>query len=185
MSTSIENLRQLAARDVKDHTAIFDSYVVLGRDIEYLAIKFGLDPENVVNLLEGYGERIRVQQPQVVGIEEVKDEGDPESAAKPPASRREASAAPGRRKAKPKKKSLFSNPFRIDPEEEWAVLQENPDYDTSGCGRLGNLPRSLIEEYVEKFYPGIASENPQNDWISIDTYLQTFHAGWASRANTR
>ena len=45
MSTSIENLRQLAARDVKDHTAIFDSYVVLGRDIDYLAIKFGLDPE--------------------------------------------------------------------------------------------------------------------------------------------
>ena len=59
MSTSIENLRQLAARDVKDHTAIFDSYVVLGRDIDYLAIKFGLDPENIVNLLEGYGERIR------------------------------------------------------------------------------------------------------------------------------
>ena len=37
MSTSIKNLRQLAARDVKDHTAIFDSYVVLGRDIDYLA----------------------------------------------------------------------------------------------------------------------------------------------------
>ena len=55
MSTSIKNLRQLAARDVKDHTAIFDSYVVLGRDIDYLAIKFGLDPENIVNLLEGYG----------------------------------------------------------------------------------------------------------------------------------
>ena len=51
MSTSIKNLRQLAARDVKDHTAIFDSYVVLGRDIDYLAIKFGLDPENIVNLL--------------------------------------------------------------------------------------------------------------------------------------
>ena len=49
MSTSIKNLRQLAARDVKDHTAIFDSYVVLGRDIDYLAIKFGLDPENIVN----------------------------------------------------------------------------------------------------------------------------------------
>lgn len=47
MSTSIKNLRQLAARDVKDHTAIFDSYVVLGRDIDYLAIKFGLDPENI------------------------------------------------------------------------------------------------------------------------------------------
>ncbi len=179
MSTSIENLRQLAARDVKDHTAIFDSYVVLGRDIEYLAIKFGLDPENVVNLLEGYGERIRVQQPQVVGVAEVQD--DEALSAKPAASRREAPAA----HKKEKRKSLFSNPFRIDPEEEWAVLQENPDYDTSGCGRLGNLPRSLIEEYVEKFYPGIASENPQNDWISIDTYLQTFHAGWASRANTR
>ena len=108
MSTSIKNLRQLAARDVKDHTAIFDSYVVLGRDIDYLAIKFG-----------------------------------------------------------------------------WAVLQENPDYDTSGCGRLGDLPRSLIEEYIEKFYPGIASENSQNDWISIDTYLQTFHAGWASRLNRK
>ena len=39
MSTSIKNLRQLAARDVKDHTAIFDSYVVLGRDIDYLAIR--------------------------------------------------------------------------------------------------------------------------------------------------
>ena len=52
MSTSIENLRQLAARDVKDHTAIFDSYVVLGRDIEYLAIKFGLDPENVRDAVE-------------------------------------------------------------------------------------------------------------------------------------
>ena len=67
MSTSIKNLRQLAARDVKDHTAIFDSYVVLGRDIDYLAIKFGLDPENIVNLLEGYGERIRRQKPQVFG----------------------------------------------------------------------------------------------------------------------
>ena len=183
MSTSIENLRQLVARDVKDHTAIFDSYVVLGRDIDYLAIKFGMDPEYIVDLLEGYGEHIRIQQPQVVGVAEVQD--DEALSAKPAASRREASAAPGRRKAKPKKKSLFSNSFRIDPEEEWAVLQENPDYDTSGCGRLGNLPRSLIEEYVEKFYPGIASENPQNDWISIDTYLQTFHAGWASRANTR
>ena len=103
--------------------------------------------------------------------------------AKPDASRKEAPAAPERRKSK--KRSLFSNPFRIDPEEEWAVLQENPDYDTSGCGRLGDLPRSLIEEYIEKFYPGIASENPQNDWISIDTYLQTFHAGWASRLNRK
>lgn len=183
MSTSIKNLRQLAARDVKDHTAIFDSYVVLGRDIDYLAIKFGLDPENIVNLLEGYGERIRRQKPQVVGVEKVPCEDDADLSAKPDASRKEAPAAPERRKSK--KRSLFSNPFRIDPEEEWAVLQENPDYDTSGCGRLGDLPRSLIEEYIEKFYPGIASENPQNDWISIDTYLQTFHAGWASRLNRK
>ena len=87
MSTSIKNLRQLAARDVKDHTAIFDSYVVLGRDIDYLAIKFGLDPENIVNLLEGYGERIRRQKPQVVGVEEVPCEDDADLSAKPDASR--------------------------------------------------------------------------------------------------
>ena len=142
MSTSIKNLRQLAARDVKDHTAIFDSYVVLGRDIDYLAIKFGLDPENIVNLLEGYGERIRRQKPQVVGVEEVPCEDDADLSAKPDASRKEAPAALERRKSK--KRSLFSNPFRIDPEEEWAVLQENPDYDTSGCCRLGDLPRSFI-----------------------------------------
>ena len=86
MSTSIKNLRQLAARDVKDHTAIFDSYVVLGRDIDYLAIKFGLDPENIVNLLEGYGERIRRQKPQVVGVEEVPCEDDADLSAKPDAS---------------------------------------------------------------------------------------------------
>ncbi len=94
MSTSIENLRQLVARDVKDHTAIFDSYVVLGRDIDYLAIKFGMDPEYIVDLLEGYGEHIRIQQPQVVGVAEVQD--DEALSAKPAASRREASAAPGK-----------------------------------------------------------------------------------------
>lgn len=177
MSTSIENLRQLAARDVKDHTAIFDSYVVLGREIDYLAIKFGLDPDKVVDLLEGYGECIRRQPPQVVGIEEM-HEGDSESAsAKPQTSEHNPSA--GRKKAR--HRSLFANPFRIDPEEDWATLRDNPQYDTSGCGRLGNLPRFLVEEYVEKFYPGIAAENPQNDWINIDSYLQMFHAGWASR----
>ena len=105
MSTSIKNLRQLAARDVKDHTAIFDSYVVLGRDIDYLAIKFGLDPENIVNLLEGYGERIRRQKPQVVGVEEVPCEDDADLSAKPDASRKEAPAAPERRKSK--KRSSF------------------------------------------------------------------------------
>ena len=183
MSTSIKNLRQLAARDVKDHTAIFDSYVVLGRDIDYLAIKFGLDPENIVNLLEGYGERIRRQKPQVVGVEEVPCEVMQiflQSRMLPERKLRQRLSGVNRRKD-----PCFSNPFRIDPEEKWAVLQENPDYDTSGCGRLGDLPRSLIEEYIEKFYPGIASENPQNDWISIDTYLQTFHAGWASRLNRK
>ena len=34
MSTSIENLRRLAQRDVKDHTAIFDLYVTVGRELE-------------------------------------------------------------------------------------------------------------------------------------------------------
>jgi tRNA U34 5-carboxymethylaminomethyl modifying enzyme MnmG/GidA len=38
MSTSIENLRRLAERDVKDHTALFDLYVTVGRDIDYLSI---------------------------------------------------------------------------------------------------------------------------------------------------
>ena len=146
MSTSIENLRQLAARDVKDHTAIFDSYVVLGRDIDYLAIKFGLDPENIVNLLEGYGERIRRQKPQVVGVEEVPCEDDADLSAKPDASRKEAPAASERRKSK--KRSLFSNPFRIDPEEEWTVLQENPDYDTSGC--LAGRSATVLDRRIHR-----------------------------------
>ena len=60
MSTSIENLRRLAERDVKDHTALFDLYVTVGRDIDYLSIKFGIDPDDLINLLEGYGEKLRV-----------------------------------------------------------------------------------------------------------------------------
>lgn len=115
MSTSIENLRRLAARDVKDHTAIFDTYVVLGRDIEYIAIRFGMDPMDVINLLEGYGEKL---------------------------------------------------------------LNEDGTPDFAGCGRMHTLSRILVQEYIEKFYPGIASENPQNDWICIDAYLDRFHAGW-------
>ena len=51
MSTSIENLRRLAQRDVKDHTAIFDLYVTVGRELEYLSIKFGMDPDDIINLL--------------------------------------------------------------------------------------------------------------------------------------
>lgn len=114
MSTSIKNLRRLAERDVKDHTALFDLYVTVGRDIEYLAIKFGIDPEDLMNLLEGYGEKL------------ITDTG----------------------------------------------------IDESGRGRLKGLSRLLVEEYIEHFYPGIASENPQNDWISIESYLDIRHKGW-------
>lgn len=117
MSTSVDNLRRLSGRDVKDHTAIFDLYVVLGRDIEYIAIKFGIDPEDLVNLLEGYGEKI------------IGDDGS---------------------------------------------------FDLSGKGRLNKLSRLFVEEFIEKFYPGIASENPQNDWICIESYLDIAHPRWRS-----
>lgn len=114
MSTSIENLRQLSDFSLKDHIGIFDFYVTLGRDIDRLAIKFGMDPSLIINLLEGYGEKL------------IKD----------------------------------------------------GKIDTSGKGRLRNLHRVLVEEYVTKFYPGIASENPQNDWICIEEYLDRMHPGW-------
>ncbi len=114
MSTGIENLRRLSAYSLKDHIGIFDFYVVLGRDIEQLSIKFGMDPKSVIDLLEGYGERI----------------------------------------------------------------MKNGRPDCSGKGRLRNIHRVLVEEYVTKFYPGIASENPQNDWICIEEYLNRMHPGW-------
>jgi len=117
MSTSIENLRKLSAVSLKDHIGIFDFYVVLGRDIEKLSIKFGLDINMIVCLLEGYGEKI------------IKDDG-------------------------------------------------SGDFDTSGKGRLSKLHRVLVEEYVTRFYPGIAAENPQNDWICIESYLDKMHQGW-------
>jgi hypothetical protein len=50
--------------------------------------------------------------------------------------------------------------------------------DYSGKGRLKNVSRLLIEEYVEHFYPGIASEHPENDWICIEEYLDRMHPGW-------
>lgn len=50
--------------------------------------------------------------------------------------------------------------------------------DYSGKGRLKKLSRLLIEEYVEHFYPGIASEHPENDWICIEAYLDQMHPGW-------
>lgn len=45
-------------------------------------------------------------------------------------------------------------------------------------GRLRQLPQILVKEYIEHFYPGIASENPQNDWITIKTYLDIYHPAW-------
>ena len=125
MSTSIENLRRVAERDVKDHTALFDLYVTVGRDIDYLAIKFGIDPDDLINLLEGYGEKLRVK----------------------------------------------SDDAKKDEEFGIAI-------DYSGKGRYKKLSRMLIEEYVEKFYPGIASENPENDWICLEAYLDHMHPGW-------
>lgn len=128
MSTSIVNLKRLAERDVKDHTALFDLYVTVGRDIDYLSIKFGIDPEDLINLLEGYGEKIRITQ----------KDGD------------------------------------VDREFGMAL-------DYSGKGRFKNLSRLLIEEYVEHFYPGIASERPENDWICLEEYLDRLHPGWRNQ----
>ena len=53
--------------------------------------------------------------------------------------------------------------------------------DYSGKGRLKKLSRLLIEEYVERFYPGIASEHPENDWICIEAYLDQMHPGWRAQ----
>ena len=112
MSTSINNLRRLASIDVKDHIALFDLYVTAGRDIEYMAIRFGTDPEDIIHLLEGYGENLS---------------------------------------------------------------------DDSGKGRLKGLHRTLVEEYVNTIYPGIASENPENDWITIEGYLDIKHPQWRTQ----
>ena len=109
MSTSIENLRRLAQIDIQDHTAIFDLYVCVGRDIDYLAIKFGYDPTDIINMLEGYGERI---------------------------------------------------------------IKADGQIDTSRRGRLGGVSRNVEEEYIDYFYPGISSENPQNDRICIEEYME-------------
>ena len=133
MSTSITHLRRLAQRDVKDHTAIFDLYVTVGRDVEYLSIKFGMDPDDVINLLEGYGEMIRFADGEYDGEDQQ---------------------------------------IRRSLEEFGEAL------DYSGKGRLSGLPRVLIEDYIERFYPGIASERPENDWINIESYFDHMHPGW-------
>jgi hypothetical protein len=56
--------------------------------------------------------------------------------------------------------------------------------DYSGKGRLKKLSRLLIEEYVGHFYPGIASEHPENDWICIEAYLDQMHPGWRGQVAT-
>ena len=142
MSTSIENLRRLAERDVKDHTALFDLYVTVGRDIDYLSIKFGIDPEDLINLLEGYGEKLRVTAEEVANNPKLAE-------------------------------AILEDRATAKALEEFGMA-----LDYSGKGRLHKLSRLLIEEYVERFYPGIASEHPENDWICIEAYLDKMHPGW-------
>lgn len=108
MSVPMAKLREVAKIPQKDHLGIFDHYVALGRDLEYIAIKFGYDIPVIITILEGYGE---------------------------------------------------------------TVCQE-------ACGRLKHLSQLLVKEYIEHFYPGIASENPQNDWIHIEAYLDIYHPRW-------
>ena len=113
MSTALDNLRRLNQYPLGDHQFIMDMYVVTGRTIEYMSIKMGMDPQDVINLLEGYGEKI------------ITDEG----------------------------------------------------FNDSGRGRLSKLPRRLIDEYVEHFYPGIAPD-PVNDWITLEEYLNRTNPSW-------
>lgn len=134
MSTDIENLRRLSGWDVKHHTEVFDLYVSLGRDLDYISVKCGMDLIDVINLLKGYGEKIELKSDDEI-------------------------------KAVRKKKGIF----KFSPSDV---------YDTPGMGRYEKLPRMFVEEYIEKFYPGISSENPQNDWICIDEYLGHFHPNW-------
>lgn len=142
MSTSIENLRRIAERSVEEHTALFDLYVTVGRDIDYLAIRFGIDPDELINLLEAYGEKLRITTADI--------EKDPALATE-----------------------IMENKATVKAIEEFGIA-----LNYSGKGRYKKLSRLLIEEYVEKFYPGIASENPENDWICLEAYLDRFHPGW-------
>ena len=58
MSTSLENLRRLNQYPLGDHQAAMDMYVTGGRKIEHISIRLGMDPGDVIHLLEGYGEKI-------------------------------------------------------------------------------------------------------------------------------
>ena len=149
MSTSIENLKRLAERDIKDHTAIFDLYVTVGRDVDYLSLKFGMSPDDVINLLEGYGEKLQITAADV--------EADPKLAAR-----------------------ILENDEIAKTMEEFGMA-----LDYSGKGRLRHLHRVLIEEYVGQFYPGIASEKPENDWICIEEYLNLKHPGWMTQVDVK
>lgn len=115
MSAPLKALRQAAQISVTDHLAIFDHYVVLGRDVEPMAIKFGYDIPMIITILEGYGETVCDQS----------------------------------------------------------------------RGRLKGVSQLLVKEYIEHFYPGIASENPQNDWINIEAYLDLYHPSWRQQTAAR
>lgn len=115
MSAPLKELRKAAQISMTDHLAIFDHYVALGRDVEFMAIKFGCDIPMVITILEGYGETIC-----------------------------DASA-----------------------------------------GRLRGVSQLLIKEYIEHFYPGIASENSRNDWINIEAYLDIYHPSWRQQTAAR
>ena len=96
----------------------------------------------MINLLEGYGEKLRVTADDVAK--------NPKLAA-----------------------AILEDRTTAKAIEEFGMA-----LDYSGKGRLKKLSRLLIEEYVEHFYPGIASEHPENDWICIEAYLDQLHPGW-------
>ena len=58
MSAPIEDLRRVARISRREHLAIFDHYIALGRDSETLASKFGYNPPELSTSLEGYGETV-------------------------------------------------------------------------------------------------------------------------------
>lgn len=167
MSAPLEKLRRLAGRDVKDHTAVFDLYVTVGRDIDYLSIKFGMDPEDVIYLLEGYGERIRYTGTADDAAGQADGTADDAAGKADGTGAGEQTGGAG-----------FRAYDGDDPEVKRALEEFGLALDYSGKGRLKGLPRILVEEYVERFYPGIASEHPENDWISIENYLEQMHPGW-------
>ena len=134
---------------MKDHTALFDLYVTVGRDIDYLSSNFGIDPDDLINRREGYGEKLRVTAADVA--------------------------------ANPKLAAAIME----DRDTAKAIEEFGMALDYSGKGRLKKLSRLLIEEYVERFYPGIASEHPENDWICIEAYLDQMHPGWKAQVDVR